>query len=90
MQDPVYEAHGQRWYDMPYTVLQPMNGNIPYCPWPMQTVAGDIWRDGTNVNRTISRLDVFLQVFPLKAFQVIYLATQNNIHANHRDNKKTS
>jgi Transposase IS4 len=33
----------------------------------------------------ISRL-----VFPARAFQVIYLATQNNIHANQRNNKKTS
>jgi hypothetical protein len=34
-QDPVYEAHVRPWYDMPYTVLQPMNGNIPYRPWSM-------------------------------------------------------
>jgi hypothetical protein len=89
MEDPVYEAHGRQWYDMPHAALQPMNGNISYRPWSMQTAAGDIWRDGKNADRSISQPDVFLQVFPPKAFQVIYLATQNHIHGNHWDDTRT-
>lgn len=77
--DPVAEAGGMKWYDMPYHSLKPLNGNIPYREWGLKLPTGEIWRDGCNSERTITRLDVFLQLFPPLALKTLLFATNNQL-----------
>jgi hypothetical protein len=46
--------------------------------------------DGCGTDRSITHLDVFLNVFLPHDITLRFLVMQNHIHANHYDNKKTS
>ena len=70
----VIRAHGREW--IPYRDVGPsINGPIPYREWGLRIPTGEIWRDGSNRDETISRLDVFLQMFPNRQLHDMYTLT---------------
>jgi Transposase IS4 len=70
---------------MPYASLQPLNGNIPYREWGFRLPTGDTWRYGSNSDTTITRLEVFLQLFPPLALNIMLTTTNDNVKGNNVD-----
>ena len=75
MNAAVTSAHGEDWYDLPNETLKDINGKLPYRDWAVRTPTAFIWRADCNVDARISRLDVFLQMFPPKQLNTILRAT---------------
>jgi Transposase IS4 len=46
------------------TLTQETNGPVPFHDFVLQTMIGDTWRYASNSDRYVSRLDMFLQMFP--------------------------
>jgi hypothetical protein len=83
--EPVCTVHGKDWYKMPYQQTQELNGPIHARQFGIRTAAGTIWRYGFNVDSSISRLDVFLEMFP--GLHCIWTSTNIFIrHNNQRGN----
>ena len=80
------QAHDMDWFDAPSTCLKDINGAVLYRDWGVRTATGNIWRTGFNVDERISRLDVFLQMFPPAMMNVI--VTNTNKELNKLVNKK--
>jgi Transposase IS4 len=55
--------------------------------WALKLPAGDTWRCGSNSDRTITRLEVFLQLFPSLALNTMVFATNDNLKRNNCDQK---
>jgi hypothetical protein len=53
--------------------------------WGMRIPTGEVWRDGCNNDLSITRLQVFLQVFPATALQVCFHATNEQIGYDFED-----
>jgi hypothetical protein len=70
----VLEAHGTKWYDIPVG-MRSVNGDIPFKEWGLRIPTGDIWREGDNMDKSISRLDVFLQLFSKEQLHDTYIPT---------------
>jgi Transposase IS4 len=65
------------WYDDPNACLQQLNGPVYKRDWQVQTTNGDTWTDACNVDESISRLDVFLQMFPPEQMQTMLRCTNH-------------
>jgi Transposase IS4 len=76
---PTVTVHNTNWFEMPHAELQQLNGHIPRWHWGLRLPTGEIWEDGSNHRLTISRLDVFLQVFPLNALTGVLESTNEYI-----------
>jgi hypothetical protein len=70
----VFEAHGTKWYDI-LVGMRSVNGDIPFKEWGLRILTGDIWREGDNMDESISCLNVFLQLFPKEGLHDTYILT---------------
>jgi len=61
---PVVTAHGTHWYAAGATHYAPVNGNVPVKHWYIETTTGNRWGAKCNRGQMISRLDLFLQLYP--------------------------
>ena len=84
------EAGDKKWYEMPEASERPMNGPIPYKEWGLKLPTGDIWRDSCNTDSSISRLDVFLQMFPTEALNTMHSTTNDYIKREENNNIQTT
>jgi Transposase IS4 len=67
---------------MPHACLQPLNGRFPYRKWALKLPTVDTWRYGSNSDRTITRFEVFLQLFPSLALNTMVFSTNHNLKKN--------
>jgi Transposase IS4 len=90
VQEPhVCEAHGVPWYAIPVALVNnPLNGPIPYKEWGLRLPTGTVWRDGVNIDESITRLDVFLQMFPKAQLHDTFVLT--NIQLRKKELRETS
>lgn len=72
---PVATAHGLDWYDLPNTAMKEVNGSVLFRDWGVRTPTGNIWRTECNIDEQISRMDVFLQMFPPVMLNTILKST---------------
>jgi Transposase IS4 len=61
---PVVTAHAQELFSDRNGLLRDVNGTVSRRQWIMRTVVGDHLTNGHNVDKSLSRLDVFLLIFP--------------------------
>ena len=82
----VIQAHDKLWYHMPHASQRPLNGPIPPRDWGLKLPTEQVWKDGCNYDSSISRLDVFLQMYPTAALNIMHQATNDNIKRNSNNN----
>jgi hypothetical protein len=69
-------AHGVAWEAIPDGMAgHSINGEIPYKEWGLRLPTGDIWRDGDNIDESVTRLEVFLQMFPKMQLNDTFILT---------------
>jgi hypothetical protein len=71
----VSSNHGVNWNSQPDGFNHAINGTIPYKEWGLRLPTGDVWRDGANTDEAITRLDVFLQMFPKTQLHDTFILT---------------
>jgi hypothetical protein len=72
--EPAANNHGQDWYDNCNATLSLVNGPVPYRPWSI--IHGDSQIGaGANIDKHLSRLDVFKISFPPKEINTILRCT---------------
>jgi Transposase IS4 len=79
--------HGERWYKDDSATQQDVNGMFPYRAWGVKTPIGDHLGAGSNVCERLSRLDIFLLMFPPTQLETMLLSTNTLLHEH---NKKTT
>ena len=72
----------KEWHEMPHQILLPLNGQMASYQWGMKLPTGEKWKDNSNSDGDIKRLDVFLQLFPPKALNNLLIETNINIRNN--------
>jgi hypothetical protein len=60
----VTAPHGERWYKDDIVTQSDINGMFPYRAWGVKTPRGDLLGAGSNVGERLSRLDIFLLMYP--------------------------
>ena len=85
---PIVEVHGRQWFTYPGDYGANFNGAIPYREWGLRLPTGEVWREGCNDDETITRLDVFLQMFPSR--QLISCWQLTNIQLQKKNYKETT
>jgi hypothetical protein len=87
---PCTMAHDRLWYPYRHSIGSSINGMVPYREWGVRLPTGGVWREGCNSDETISRLDVFLQMFPVRQLNDMMLFTNQQLRKkNYRDTTKT-
>ena len=77
-------AHDQDWYEDVQVALQPINGPVYTRKWAVKLATGVNWTHGCNHKKEISRLDVFLQMFPPEQLKLIVRLTNINLTNNNK------
>jgi hypothetical protein len=77
--DSRVEVRGKKWFDMPHACFKPLNDYIPYMEWARKLPNGDSWLYTGNSERTITRLEVFLHLFPPLALNTMLFTTNNSL-----------
>jgi Transposase IS4 len=85
-------VHGRDWVnevDVPPFGFS-VNGVIPYREWGLRIPTGETWREGVNGDESITRLEVFLQLFPPRQLSDLFTLTNVQLRAKHyRETTKT-
>lgn len=81
---PITTSHDLDWFDLPNTCLKEINGPVLFRDWGLRTATGNVWRNGINIDERISRLDVFLQMFPPVMLNVILVNTNKQLNNNNK------
>jgi Transposase IS4 len=84
---PVSSPHGYNWYEDEQAIVSDINGTYNTREWGLKTPIGDILRAESNVNKQLSRLDVFYLMFPPSQLDVMVRCTNNVMRDR---NKKTT
>jgi hypothetical protein len=71
----VSTSHDKDWYYMPMQALLPINGPTFSHLWCLNLPTDDVWNDYCNKSQSISRLDVLLQMFLIKALNTCVTET---------------
>ena len=87
---PIIEVADKKWYNMPQESERPMNGPIPFKEWGLKIPTGEMWRDNCNLDSSISQLDVFLQMFPAEALNIMHRETNKCINKQENNNQTTT
>jgi hypothetical protein len=85
---PVAVNHDVPWYENDELLNQDVNGEIPEREWSLRTQVGDYFSTGGNRAGNMSRLDMFLTMFPPNELDVIILET--NIQLRLHDQAPTT
>jgi Transposase IS4 len=72
-------VHEQAWYDDRNGSMRDINGSYHRRQWFMRNIVGDHLTSGHNVDRMMSRLDVFLLMFPPEAINDIQRLTNKQL-----------
>jgi Transposase IS4 len=78
-----HTAHGQNWYTDDVATRTNINGLFPFRAWGIRTPIGDVLGVGSNVGERMSRLDIFMLMFPPQQLETMLFAsnlllTENN------------
>ena len=65
---PVASPNSFNWYKDDAATMRTINGPIYRRDWQVLAKSGETWTEGCNNDEQISRLDVFLQMFPLQNY----------------------
>ncbi len=84
LHDPVASPNNFPWYDNDEATKRPVNGPVYSRDWQVQTTLGEYWSYGCNTRQQISRLEVFLQMFPPIHLQLMVRCTNLQLQ---KDNK---
>jgi Transposase IS4 len=84
---PVCSPHGYNWYEDDQASVSDINGTYNTREWGLKTPIGDVLRMECNVNKRLSRLDVFYLMFPPSQLDVMVRCTNNVMREK---NKKTT
>jgi hypothetical protein len=82
------DCHHQKWFQDDGAIMRDSNGTYHYCSWSQKTPTDTNWCEGYNVDASISRLDVFLMMFPPKQLTSIVLYTNSELELLNK--RKTS
>jgi Transposase IS4 len=85
MQDDHVYVKGKLWSHLPFTLTQEINGQVPARDFGIRTLTGDTWRYTRYNDQEISRLDVFLQMFPV--LNLMWQHTNASIEASGQPTK---
>ena len=87
---PFADCHGQKWFQDDGAIMRDVNGPYHYRSWTQKTPTDTNWCEGYNVDASISRLDVFLMMFPPKQLTSIVLYTNRELELlNKRKSSKS-
>ncbi len=70
-------CHGMEWHNDEVSVLRDINGPYQEREWFLKTPVGDLLTTRGNVLKQMSRLDVFLLVFPPSQLGIMCQETNN-------------
>jgi Transposase IS4 len=76
--------HGVDWYKDDVATRDDIIGPLVEREWHFRTHSGDIWCDGSDPGRHVSRLDVFLQLLPPVQLRLIVTLTNERLEATHK------
>jgi Transposase IS4 len=85
----VATAHGVDWYKDDFATRNDMISPVVAREWHCKTLVGNVWRDGCDPTRQVSRLDIFLQMFPPVQLSLIVTLTNEQLRAQ-RQRETTS
>ena len=68
---PAAVCHGQEWYKDDYACINPIGLPVPFREWFIRTKTGDCLGPKSFRPQDISRLDVFLMMFPPKQLELM-------------------
>jgi Transposase IS4 len=88
VEEVVATCHERAWYKYNDTIGSSINGIVPYREWGLRIPTGEVWREGDNTDETITRLEVFLQMFPTRQLNDTFTLT--NIQLRDRNWKETT
>jgi hypothetical protein len=75
----VATPHDLNWYKCDAVAQNQMNGPVAYRAWHVVVPVGDHWSESCNLDGSISRLDVFLQMFPRNHLQRMVSLTNKQL-----------
>jgi hypothetical protein len=70
-----FTAHGQNRYTDEAATQSNINGLFPFRDWGIRTPIGDILGVGSSASERISRLDIFMLIFPPQQLETMLLAS---------------
>jgi hypothetical protein len=76
--------NGERWYKDDAATLMDINGLYLYRFWGVRTPIGDLLGSGSNIGERLSRLEVFLLMFPPQQLETILIATNHQLIENNK------
>jgi Transposase IS4 len=82
--DIIAAPNGERWYKDDAATLMDINGSFPFRSWGVKTPIGDLLGSGSNVGERLSRLEVFLLMFPPQQLETILVATNLQLMENNK------
>jgi Transposase IS4 len=80
---PVATEHGVDWYKDDVATRDDITGPLVEREWHFGMHSGNIWSDGSDPGRQVSRFDVFLQLFPPLQLRLIVTLTNERLEATH-------
>jgi hypothetical protein len=82
------DCHGEKWFEDYDATMRDINGPYHYRSWSLKTPTDTTWIEGYNVDKKISRLDVFLMMFPPK--QLTSIVTYTNVELEDLNKRRTT
>jgi Transposase IS4 len=70
-QSPICISHGMEWFFDDANTVHDIGGRVPSRRWHIKTPIGDHLSFGSNITKRMSRLDVFLLMFPPNQLDVM-------------------
>jgi hypothetical protein len=81
--EPGVIAHEERWFDDPISTSEYINGPVPSKHWGVKTLFDDVYHEGSHRDIIMSRLEVFLLMFPPAQIAVILRETNQILLQRH-------